>query len=123
MRVLTENPMQCEVCPPHCQSVVETSYTDFLATHPPTFAEATDPLEADNWLCIIKSKFGLLHCTEALFDWASNLASRLWKPEVQTNMKLFGLSFSPLEAHESSGYMRSSEDEENRLRWACNTYL
>jgi hypothetical protein len=43
---------------------VETSYTDFLATHPPTFAEATDLLEADNWLHIIESKFALLHCTK-----------------------------------------------------------
>jgi hypothetical protein len=33
-------------------------------THPPTFAKATDPLEADNWLRIIESKFRLLHCTE-----------------------------------------------------------
>jgi hypothetical protein len=61
--------------------------------------------------------------SKALFVWASKPVSRLWKPEAQTNMKLFGLSFSPLEAHESSGYMRSSEDEENRLQWACNTYL
>jgi hypothetical protein len=52
------------VHPPHHQPGVETSYTDFLATHPPTFVEATDPLEVDNWLHIIKSKFGLLHCTE-----------------------------------------------------------
>jgi hypothetical protein len=43
---------------------VETSYTNFLATHPPTFAEAIDPLEADNWLRIIESKFGLLHYSE-----------------------------------------------------------
>jgi hypothetical protein len=43
---------------------VETSYINFLATHPPTFAEATDPPEVDNWLRIIESKFGLLHCTE-----------------------------------------------------------
>jgi hypothetical protein len=43
---------------------VETSYTDFLVMHPPMFAEATDPLEADNWLHIIESKFGLLHCIE-----------------------------------------------------------
>jgi hypothetical protein len=43
---------------------VETYYTNFLATHPPTFAEAIDPLEADNWLRIIESKFGLLHITE-----------------------------------------------------------
>jgi hypothetical protein len=33
-------------------------------THPPSFAEVTDLLEADNWLRIIESKFGLLHCTE-----------------------------------------------------------
>jgi hypothetical protein len=31
--------------------------------HPLTFAEAIDPLEADNWLRIIESKFGLLHST------------------------------------------------------------
>jgi hypothetical protein len=54
MRVLTEN----------CHPGVETYYTDFLMTHPPTFAEATDPLEVDNWLHIIESKFELLHCTK-----------------------------------------------------------
>jgi hypothetical protein len=43
---------------------MDSSYTDFLAMHPPTFIEAADPLEADNWLRIIDSKFGLLHCTE-----------------------------------------------------------
>jgi hypothetical protein len=42
----------------------DSSYSDFLATHPPIFADVTDPLEADSWLCIIESKFGLLHCTE-----------------------------------------------------------
>jgi hypothetical protein len=64
MRVLMENLVQREVLPPHHQPGVETSYTDFLAMHPPMFAEVTDPLEADNWLCIIESKFGLLHCIE-----------------------------------------------------------
>jgi hypothetical protein len=39
---------------------MDSSYTDFLVTHPPLFTEASDPLEADNWLCITKSKFGLL---------------------------------------------------------------
>jgi hypothetical protein len=48
----------------HRQQGVETSYTDFLATHPPMFAEATDPLEADNRLHIIESKFGLLYYTK-----------------------------------------------------------
>jgi hypothetical protein len=37
-------------------------YLDFLATHPPVFTEATYPLEVDNWLRTIESKFGLLHC-------------------------------------------------------------
>jgi hypothetical protein len=60
-----ENLLQREVHPPHCQSGAESSYADFLATHPPTFIEEIDPLEADNWLCIIKSMFGLQHCTES----------------------------------------------------------
>jgi hypothetical protein len=64
MRVLIENLMQREVCSPHSQLAMEASYTDFLVTHPLTFAEVTNLLEADNWLRIIESKFGLLHCTE-----------------------------------------------------------
>jgi hypothetical protein len=64
MRVLTENLVQREVHSPHRQPEVETSYTDFLATHPLTFVEAVDLLEADNWLRIIESKSGLLHCSE-----------------------------------------------------------
>jgi hypothetical protein len=66
MRVLTENLMQREARLSHCHLGVETSYTDFLVTRPPTFAEAIDPLEADNWLRIIESKFGLLHYIEIL---------------------------------------------------------
>jgi hypothetical protein len=42
----------------------DSSYSDFLATHPPVFANSTDPLEADNWLHTSESKFGLLHCIE-----------------------------------------------------------
>jgi hypothetical protein len=42
----------------------DSSYLDFLATHPLVFADATDPLEADSWLRTIESKFGLLHCIE-----------------------------------------------------------
>jgi hypothetical protein len=64
MRVLTKNLIHREVHLPHRQLVVETSYTDFLETHPLTFAESIDPLEVENWLRIIESKFGLLHCTE-----------------------------------------------------------
>jgi hypothetical protein len=42
----------------------DSSYSDFLATHPPVFADATDPLEADSWLLTTESKFGLLHYIE-----------------------------------------------------------
>jgi hypothetical protein len=42
----------------------DPSYSDFLETHPPVFADATDTLEADSWLCTMGPKFGLLHCTE-----------------------------------------------------------
>jgi hypothetical protein len=37
---------------------------EFLATQPPTFTEASKPLEADHWLHTIESKFDLLNCTE-----------------------------------------------------------
>jgi hypothetical protein len=42
----------------------DSSYSDFLPTHPPVFADVTDPLEADSWLHTIASKFGLILCTE-----------------------------------------------------------
>jgi hypothetical protein len=64
MRVLTENLMHRGGHQPHHQQVLESSYTDFLAMHPSMFTEASDLLEADNWLYITESKFGILHCTE-----------------------------------------------------------
>jgi hypothetical protein len=42
----------------------DSSYSNFLATHPLVFADVIDPLEADNWLHTTESKFGLVHCTE-----------------------------------------------------------
>jgi hypothetical protein len=41
-----------------------TTYSDFAATHLPLFIEAGEPLEADHWLRVMESKFGLLRCTE-----------------------------------------------------------
>jgi hypothetical protein len=41
-----------------------SSYPYFLATHPPVFADATDPLEEDIWLPTMESKFRLLHYIE-----------------------------------------------------------
>jgi hypothetical protein len=34
-----------------------TTYRDFVATHPPLFTEAREPLEANNWLRVIETKF------------------------------------------------------------------
>jgi hypothetical protein len=42
----------------------DSSYSDFLVSHPPVFADATDPLEMDSWLRTLESKFELLHCIE-----------------------------------------------------------
>src|SRR5881394_1587682 len=41
------------------------SYSDFAGTHPPTFAKADDPLEADSWIRLMEFKFELSTCTEA----------------------------------------------------------
>jgi hypothetical protein len=42
----------------------DSLYSDFLASHLPVFANMTDPLEANSWLCTMESMFGLLHCIE-----------------------------------------------------------
>ncbi|GJN04720.1 hypothetical protein PR202_ga22290 [Eleusine coracana subsp. coracana] len=40
-----------------------SSYADFLTTRPPTFSSTSEPMEAENFLRILESKFGLLNCT------------------------------------------------------------
>jgi hypothetical protein len=53
-----------------------TTYSDFAAMHPPLFMEAGEPREANHWLRVMESKFGLLCCTEVqktLF-----VAQQLW---------------------------------------------
>ena len=42
----------------------ETDYVGFLATQPPLFHKADDPLEADACICTIEDKFSILNCTE-----------------------------------------------------------
>jgi hypothetical protein len=41
-----------------------TTYSDFAATHPPLFTEAGEHLEADLWLRVMESMFGLLRYTK-----------------------------------------------------------
>jgi hypothetical protein len=48
----------------YSQGPRETSYLDFLETHPPLFVKAEDPLEADEWIRVIEQKFELLRCSK-----------------------------------------------------------
>jgi hypothetical protein len=66
MRVLMPNEANCgeELLQHPRQQDRNSSFSDFLATHPLVFLGARDPLDVDNWLHTIESKFGLLHCTE-----------------------------------------------------------
>jgi hypothetical protein len=43
---------------------MNTSYSEFLVTHPPPFSGGKDLLEADDWLHTTESKYSLLHCVE-----------------------------------------------------------
>jgi hypothetical protein len=40
------------------------SYSEFLGDSSATLFRGEDPLETDDWLHTIESKFSLLHCTE-----------------------------------------------------------
>src|SRR5438105_14888777 len=42
----------------------ESSYADFESTRLPIFTSATDPLEVNNWIRTIESKFSLIRCTK-----------------------------------------------------------
>jgi hypothetical protein len=66
MRVLMQNEAHRGADHPqhHRYQDINASYSDFLATHPPIFSGAKDPLDADDWLYTAKSKFSLLHCIE-----------------------------------------------------------
>jgi hypothetical protein len=48
----------------HSPAPALTTYCDFAATHPLLFTKAGEPLEADHWLRVMESKFGLLRFIE-----------------------------------------------------------
>ena len=56
----------------------ETDYVGFLATQPPLFHKAEDPLEADAWIRTMEDKFGILNCTKV--DKAAFAAQQLRGP-------------------------------------------
>src|SRR5207237_8286302 len=64
LQMLAQNQMQQQQLQERQGQPQTASYSDFAGTHPPTFARAEDPLEADSWLRLMESKFKLLTCTE-----------------------------------------------------------
>src|SRR5437667_3900787 len=64
LQMLAQNQMQQQQPQGRHGQPQIASYSDFAGTHPPTFAKAEDPLEADSWLRLMESKFELLTCTE-----------------------------------------------------------
>jgi hypothetical protein len=64
LRLLVTNSIWDDTMVGNAQGQARSSYVEFLATQPPTFTEASEPLEVDHWLHTIESKFDLLNCTE-----------------------------------------------------------
>src|SRR5438034_8795579 len=88
LHMLAQNQMNQQQPQHHQAQPQVATYSDFTGTHPPIFAKADDPLEADIWIRLMESKFELITCTEeqkALFAthqlrgpaaswWATHLA-------------------------------------------------
>jgi hypothetical protein len=64
LREMARQQMQQQGSQTYLQGPRETSYLDFSETRPPLFVKAENPLEADEWICIMEQKFGLLQCLE-----------------------------------------------------------
>jgi wyosine [tRNA(Phe)-imidazoG37] synthetase (radical SAM superfamily) len=64
LRLLVTNSNHNGTVVGNAQDQARGTYVELLATQPPTFTEASEPLEADHWLHTIESKFDLLNCTE-----------------------------------------------------------
>jgi hypothetical protein len=46
------------------QTPRDTTYMEFLETHPPIFIKAEEPLEVNEWIRVMEQKFGIIQCTE-----------------------------------------------------------
>jgi hypothetical protein len=99
----------------------DSLYSDFLATHPSVFADATDPLEVNSWLRTTESKFGLLHCTEyqkTLYavQQLRGAAGAWWASYIATLPEDHHVSWGEFQTafrahHLSAGLLRSKQKE------------
>jgi hypothetical protein len=64
LRLLVTNSNRDGTVVGNARDQARSSYVEFLATEPPTFTEASEPLEADHWLRTIESKLELLSYAE-----------------------------------------------------------
>jgi hypothetical protein len=72
-----------------------TTYGDFVVTHPPLFTEAGEPLEANHWLRVMESKFGLLCCTDVVGPTTPLLAPQTTKCSGLSSVMLSTPTTSP----------------------------
>ena len=72
-----------------------STFKDFLDTQPPVFKEASEPLQAEDWINIIENKFHLLKLTEELkAEYAAHQLegpARIWWTNYRTTL---GANFS-----------------------------
>ena len=96
---------------PANQESRHSSFSEFMGTHPPDFDRAREPMDADDWLRVLESKFRLLNCTsnqKVIFAaqqlrgpasawWASFVASQPAEDNIQWDQfkTAFKANFSP----------------------------
>ncbi|WVZ81719.1 hypothetical protein U9M48_029063 [Paspalum notatum var. saurae] len=112
----------------------EISYTDFAALQPPIFTTAPDPLDADDWLRIIESKFSLLphliNATEAqlikkipvVFEFPDVFPEELPRLPPDRNVE-FAIELVPGTAPVSKRPYRMSPDELKELKTQLQEYI
>jgi hypothetical protein len=120
LRLLVTNSNRNGTVVGNARDQARSYYVEFLATHPPTFTEGSEPLEADHCLHTVESKFDLLNCIEnqkTLFTahlllgnarawWASFIATR---PANQVQWPEFCDAFHA--QHILAGIMKSKHRE------------
>jgi hypothetical protein len=64
LREMAENQIHQQGGKCQNQTPKDTTYMEFSKTNPLVFVKAEKPLEADEWICVMEQKFGLIRCTK-----------------------------------------------------------
>jgi hypothetical protein len=91
--------------PPH-----QSHLAEFLRTHPTTFSQANDPLEAEDWLKGVEKKLVIAQCTDRekvlfathqLFGTAANW----WETYYNTHADVDSITWNEFKAHFHNHYV------------------